>query len=370
MLSLEQHLQALVAIPSITPNDMGCLDYIEKVLKDLGFRCTQLPCNKTSNLYAEHGNKGPLLVFAGHTDVVEPGNLAWTSPPFELSIRDDCYYGRGVADMKGALAAMLVAVAKDIPERIRIGFLLTSAEEGDDYMDGTPHVLEWLHTQGKKIDYCIVGEPTSVYTCGDMLKNGRRGSISGHILIHGMQGHVAYPQKAKNAIHHALPFLHELSSYQWDKGNEFFEPTSLQIVSLEPSSQAINVIPGQLSIKFNLRFNTLQTAAGIQEKIIHMAEKHSLDATFSWQLSGRPFLTKPGSFTKKCQHAIESVCGIQPALSTGGGTSDARFIASFCSDVIELGLTNKSIHQVDEHVLVSDVKKLVSIYQAIIQTLT
>jgi len=367
MLNLEQHLQTLIAMPSITPNDMGCLDYIETVLQKLGFKCWQLPLNKVSNLYAEYGSHGPLLVFAGHTDVVEPGQLsAWTSPPFELSVRNDCYYGRGVADMKGALAAMLAAVEQGIPENIRLGFLLTSAEEGDDYMDGTPHVLEWLKTQAKKIDYCIVGEPSSVMESGDTIKNGRRGSLSGITVIRGLQGHVAYPQQAKNAIHHALPFLHELSQYQWDSGNDFFEPTSLQITSLEPSSFAGNVIPGRLTIKFNLRFNTLQTATGIQKKILDLAKSHALDATFSWNLSGHPFFTEPAQFIENCQEAIESVCGQKASLSTGGGTSDARFISAYGIDVIELGLPNPSIHQVNEHVRVKDVQKLAAIYRAII----
>ena len=370
MLNLHKHLQALIAIPSITPHDMGCLDYIETVLKNLGFNCTQLPRNKVSNLYAEYGSDGPLLVFAGHTDVVEPGDLAaWTSPPFELTEKEACYYGRGIADMKGAIAAMLTAVEQGIPDHIRLGFLLTSGEEGQDYMDGTPHVLEWLKAQDKKIDYCIVGEPSSRKTSGDMIKNGRRGSLTGSMLIKGIQGHVAYPHKAKNAIHHALPFLHALTSYQWDHGNAFFEPSSLQITSLEPSTQSSNVIPGQLRVTFNLRFNTLQTASGIKDTILDMARQHALEASFSWELSGHPFLTQEGQLLDQCQNAIASIGGEKAVLSTGGGTSDARFIAAYGIDVIELGLPNASIHQVNEHVAVHEVTKLATIYKAIIDRL-
>ena len=368
MLSLDKHLQALLAIPSITPHDLGCLDYIASILKHLGFHCTALPCNQVSNLYAEYGTHGPLLVFAGHTDVVEAGDLhAWTYPPFALTEQDACYYGRGIADMKGAIAAMLTAVAQGIPDNIRFAFLLTSGEEGQDYLDGTPHVLTWLQAQDKTIDYCIVGEPSSTHTSGDMIKHGRRGSLSGNMLIQGVQGHVAYPQLAKNAIHHALPFLHALSSHHWDDGSAFFEPTSLQITTLEPSTHSNNVIPGHLRVAFNLRFNTLQTAAGIQDTILTLAKQHTLDATFSWEHSGDPFLTQGGRLLDQCQHAIETICGQKAMLSTGGGTSDARFIAAHGIEVIELGLPNATIHQVNEHVTVHDVHQLAAIYQAIIQ---
>ncbi|NBX84639.1 MAG: succinyl-diaminopimelate desuccinylase [Gammaproteobacteria bacterium] len=369
---LQQHLEQLIAYPSLTPNDAGCQKYLQSYLKNLNFNCQSWQVGKVHNLYAEFGTEGPLFVFAGHTDVVDAGpESQWQSPPFQLNIEQDIWTGRGMVDMKGAIAAMLVAIEwrlKINPTlKGRFGFLITSAEEGDDFMDGTPFILEQLQAQGKKIQYCIVGEPSSVKTTGDTIKNGRRGSLNGQCIIHGIQGHVAYPHLAKNAIHLALPFLTSLSQKVWDVGDDFFSPTQLQITRLDNKTNARNVVPGCLEVDFNLRFNNQHTAASIQEQILAMAIAYGLDATWTWQLSGKPFVTKPGHFLEICQNSIEKINQKRAELSTSGGTSDARFIAPYGIDVIELGLPNATMHQINERTSRQELQKLTDIYFEICQ---
>ena len=369
-LKLEKHLKALVSIPSITPKDMGCQDYIQNTLESLGFHCQRYPKNKTSNLYAEIGKEGPLLVFTGHTDVVEPGpEYHWQSPPFELTERESHWYGRGVADMKGGIVAMMVAAEKAIPIKSRLGFLITSAEEGSDYHDGTPYVMKKLYEQGKKIDYCIVGEPSAEFRTGDTIKIGRRGSLSATATIHGRQGHVAYPHLAKNVIHLALPFLQDLSNFVLDEGNEHFPPSTLQITRVNNFTTAKNIIPGTLEIDFNIRFNPLQTSKKLKHLFEDMAQKHQLDIDWSWECSGEPFYTKSEFLINLCQLSIEKHTQRLANLSTGGGTSDGRFIAPYDVPVVELGVPNHSIHQINENVKIQDMILLTEIYTDIIKNI-
>jgi succinyl-diaminopimelate desuccinylase len=367
-IKLENHLNHLISLASISPNDAGCQDYIQSFLEDLGFKCQRFPKNNTSNLYAEIGTEGPLLVFAGHTDVVEPGlNKLWHSPPFQLTEKEGHWYGRGIADMKACIAAMLVAVEHSLPLKSRFGILLTSAEEGSEYHDGTPYVLEKLHEQGKKIDYCIVGEPSSEFRTGDSIKIGRRGSLCGTAIIHGKQGHVAYPHLAKNAIHEALPFLNALAQLTLDEGNEYFPPSSLQITRLDNLTKAKNVIPGTLELDFNIRFNPLQTSGNLKKVIEKLAKTHHLDIDWHWELSGEPFYTQSEFLINLCQLSIEKHTERLAKLSTSGGTSDGRFIAPYGIPVVELGLPNYSIHQVNENIRIHDVILLTDIYADIIK---
>lgn len=367
---IEKHLKKLISIPSISPHDKGCQDYIQKILEKQGFTCLRFPKNQTDNLYAEIGTQGPLLIFAGHTDVVESGpeNL-WKHPPFKLTEHEAHWYGRGVADMKGAIAAILVALAHHCPKNARVGILLTSAEEGSDYNDGTPYVMQELKKMGKTIDYCLIGEPSSAIHTGDTIKIGRRGSLNATAAIHGKQGHVAYPHLAQNAIHLALPFLNEISHLTLDEGNSHFPPSSLQITRLSPSTQAQNVIPGALEIDFNIRFNPLQTSAGLQDRCEKIAKSHQLNIEWNWRLSGEPFFTESAFFINLCQYAIQKITQNMAQLSTSGGTSDGRFIAPYGVPVIELGLPHSSIHQIDENIKIEDILLLTEIYIEILKSI-
>lgn len=365
--------EELVARPSVTPDDAGCQQLIAKRLSACGFVVEHLRYGKVDNLWAVFGNDGPLLAFAGHTDVVPTGPVEdWSSPPFEPTMRDGLFYGRGAADMKGSIAAMVVACEKFIGATPnfsgRIAFLITSDEEGPA-IDGTVKVMGYLKAQGTTIDWCIVGEPSSTARVGDVVKNGRRGSLNAHLQVHGTQGHVAYPQLADNPIHRALPALHDLTSQQWDSGNDFFPPTSLQVSNLKAGTGVTNVIPGILECDFNFRFSTEVTAEQLQETVQSILDRHAIEYTINWNLSGQPFLTAEGELLRATEAAIQRVTGASTTLSTGGGTSDGRFIAPTGTQVVELGPCNASIHKVDEHVNCADLDTLNAIYEQILHEL-
>jgi len=369
--------QALIACPSVTPADAGCQAQIAARLSALGFECQTLVFGPAeapvTNLWAlrRGARPGPQLVFAGHTDVVPTGPLAqWTSPPFTPTLREGRLYGRGAADMKSSLAAMVVAVEDFVAAQPAhagaIAFLLTSDEEGPS-VDGTLRVVDWLRERGQRLDACIVGEPTSVRRLGDMVKNGRRGSLSARLRVHGVQGHVAYPQLARNPIHALAPALAELTAIEWDQGNEHFPPTTLQVSNLHAGTGATNVIPGEAVADFNLRFGTASTPTGLRARVHAVLERHALDYTLDWTLGGEPFLTPPGALSAALGAAIEAETGIVPELSTTGGTSDGRFIARICPQVVEFGPVNASIHQVDEHVDAASVDALARIYRGTLE---
>lgn len=359
--------QALIQRASVTPDDAGCQALLVERLQACGFHIHNLPFGEVENLWALRGNSGPLLVFAGHTDVVPPGDLAkWNCDPFQPQIRDGLLYGRGAADMKSSLAAMVVAVerfcAQHPQHRGRIGFLITSDEEGPS-INGTRKVVEWLAEQGEQIDYCIVGEPSSSQRLADTIKNGRRGSLGAKLSINGKQGHVAYPHLALNPIHKAAAFMAELCALQWDAGNEHFPPTCLQITNVQAGVGADNVIPGSLNLQFNLRFSTETSEALIRQRVEALLQQHGLDHEIHWRLSGLPFLTRPGALLNAVSQAVAQQCGYAPELSTAGGTSDGRFIAPTGAEVVELGPVNASIHKINEHVAVADLEPLAGIYQ-------
>lgn len=360
----------LIARPSITPEDAGCQPLMIARLEALGFRCQRLRFGDTDNFWAEWGDSGPLLAFAGHTDVVPPGpGSAWDSDPFAPVERGGYLYGRGAADMKGSLAAMIVACETVLASRRpagRIGFLITSDEEGPA-TDGTVKVMEWLERRGTRLDYCIVGEPSSGERLGDTIKNGRRGSLNGRLTVKGRQGHVAYPQHADNPIHRALPALHALSRRPWDAGDEFFPPSRLQITHLSAGAGASNVIPGALEVRLNFRFSTAQTAAGLEAQVEACLAEHGVDADIEWNLSGQPFVTAEGALVEASRAAIRDLLGIEATLSTGGGTSDARFIAPYGTQVLELGPVNASIHRANENVRVADLPRLARLYADIVR---
>lgn len=369
--------RALMERESVTPEDAGCQQLMRERLEALGFQCTPLRFEDTDNLWAEWGHAGPLLVFAGHTDVVPPGPPeAWQSPPFEPTERDGQLYGRGAADMKSSLAAMIVACerflaqdrAQDRTIEGRIGFLITSDEEGPA-KNGTVRVMEWLRERGIAISYCVVGEPSSVDALGDMIKNGRRGSLNGRIRVVGRQGHVAYPQLAHNPIHAVLPALAELTARRWDEGNEFFPPTSLQVSNINSGTGATNVIPGELELLLNFRFSTEQTANGLRRAVEECLATHGLKVAIDWNLSGEPFLTPAGRLVDEARDAIRAITGLETELSTSGGTSDGRFIAPSGAEVVELGPVNASIHRVNENVRVADLGRLALIYERIMKGL-
>ena len=371
--------ERLIARPSVTPDDAGCLEVLGERLNACNFESERLnfgPDNfRVSNLWAikRCSPKGPTLVFAGHTDVVPTGPLdKWTTDPFTPSHRDGKLFGRGASDMKTSLAAMVVATEEFLRQeahpRFSIAFLLTSDEEGPS-VDGTVKVVEWLKARDEKIDWCIVGEPTAVHRIGDMVKNGRRGTLSGKLTIKGVQGHIAYPQLASNPIHLFAPALAELAAISWDKGNDFFQPTSWQVSNIHSGTGVNNVIPGELVVDFNFRFSTESTAEELKQGLEAVLHKHQLDFNLKWTLGGLPFLTIPGNLLGVVQEAIQAETGIDTELSTTGGTSDARFIAQICPQVIELGPPNDSIHKVDEHVRVSDIDTLKNIYLRILQGL-
>jgi succinyl-diaminopimelate desuccinylase len=373
-------LEALIARRSQTPEDAGCQALIAERLARLGFECERMvfgpAAAPVTNLWAlKEGSArdAPVLVLAGHTDVVPSGPLAaWSSDPFVPTHRDGKLYGRGAADMKTSIAAMVVAaeefVAAHPAARGSLGFLITSDEEGPA-LDGTLRVCEALRERGQRLDCCIVGEPTSVEALGDMVKNGRRGSLSGRLVVRGVQGHVAYPQLARNPIHLALPALAELAATDWDLGNEHFPPTSFQVSNLHAGTGAGNVIPGELAVDFNFRFSTASTPAELKARVHALLERHRLDAAIDWTLGGEPFLTPRGSLSEALAASIRDETGRTPALSTTGGTSDGRFIARLCPQVVEFGPVNASIHKIDEHVALADIEPLKNIYRRTMERL-
>ena len=372
--------EALIARPSVTPEDQGCQALMTERLSALGFACHTLSFGPAdapvTNLWAlKRGgdDAAPVLAFAGHTDVVPTGPLdQWTTPPFVPSHRDGLLFGRGAADMKTSLAAMVVAseefIAAHPQHKGSIAFLITSDEEGPS-VDGTVKVCEWLQQQGQRLDACIVGEPTSVQQVGDMIKNGRRGSLSGKLRVKGVQGHIAYPHLAKNPIHLAAPALAELASIVWDQGNDHFPPTSWQMSNIHAGTGANNVIPGELVIDFNFRFSTESTPESLQQRLEDVLRQHGLDFHVDWTLGGRPFLTRRGPLVDAMAEAIAQVTGVTTELSTTGGTSDGRFIAQICPQVVEFGPVNASIHKIDEHVRVADIEPLKDIYRGTLERL-
>lgn len=373
MQTLLELTKQLIAKPSITPNDHGCQKLISEFLQPLNFSIEELNFGDVKNLWARHGDTHPLFIFAGHTDVVPPGPLEqWRFNPFEPTIADGNLYGRGTADMKSALAAMLVATQnfiKKFPQhKGSIAFLITSDEEGEA-INGTVKVIEELQRRGEKINWCVIGEATSTTQLGDTIKNGRRGSLSGELTIHGVQGHIAYPQLADNPIHKALRALDHIVQVEWDKGNQYFPATSLQISNIHAGNGATNVIPGELKVLFNLRYSTEVTQQIIVKKIEDILHQYKLKFTLTWQHSGKPFLTKEDALIAAAKKAITDIVGITAELSTSGGTSDGRFIAETGCEVIEIGPSNASIHKIDEHITLDELEKLVQIYQRILEIL-
>jgi succinyl-diaminopimelate desuccinylase len=366
-------LQELIRCPSITPNDAGCQKIISQRLQNLGFQLEPMRFNNVDNLWARHGTQPPLVVLAGHTDVVPPGPLAaWTTDPFEPHIREGLLYGRGAADMKSGLAAMIIATENFLQKNPlyngSIAFLITSDEEGIS-IDGTKKVVEKLVARNEKMDYCIIGEASSNNLLGDQIRIGRRGSLSGKLIIHGKQGHVAFPHLAKNPIHLMAPALQELTTTMWDEGNAFFPPTTFQISNLHAGTGANNVVPGELEMQFNLRFSPAVTAEELQQRITKILENYPLNFALQWDLSGHPFLTKQGKLVSAIKQAIQELTGLKTILSTGGGTSDGRFIAPTGTEIIELGPCNASVHQVNEHVRVADLEVLAQIYTRTLEQL-
>jgi succinyl-diaminopimelate desuccinylase len=373
MLSTLELAVELISRPSITPHDAGCQSLIANHLQSIGFVVETLRFDEVDNLWARHGQTEPLLVFAGHTDVVPPGLLKqWQFPPFTPTVHEGLLYGRGAADMKGSLAAMVVACERFVqtyPDHPgSIGLLLTSDEEGVA-TNGTVKVIDYLQAKGDKISWCLVGEPSSVNQLGDTIKNGRRGSLNGHLIIQGVQGHVAYPHQADNPIHRFAPLLKTLCETQWDQGNEFFPPTGLQITHLNAGEKVDNVIPGELEVLFNFRYSTEVTHTQLQAVVTRLLEQYQLNSKLTWRHSGLPFLTPVGTLVDVTQQAILEVCGYQATLSTAGGTSDGRFIAPTGAQVIELGPLNATIHKVNECVRLEDLETLATIYQRIIEKL-
>ncbi len=370
--------EQLIAMASVTPEDGGCTPLISSHLEPLGFACEVIdlgPENfRVRNLWAKRtGTSNQTLAFAGHVDVVPTGPLSkWTSDPFTPTHRDGKLFGRGSSDMKTSLAAMVVATQEFLLENPRpalgIAFLITSDEEGPA-IDGTVRVCEMLEQRQQTPDYCIVGEPTSVRQTGDMIKNGRRGSLSGKLIVKGIQGHIAYPQLADNPVHRAAPALAELASTTWDEGNAFFPPTSWQISNVQAGTGATNVIPGEMVIDFNFRFSTESNEASLKQRVMTLLDKHKLSYKIEWTLGGLPFLTTPGTLVKAVQEAILNVTGLTTELSTTGGTSDGRFIAQTCPQVIELGPPNATIHKIDEHVAIADIEPLKNIYKEVLISL-
>ena len=364
---------ALMEKPSVTPADAGCQQLLAQRLQALGFVIEPMPFGDVSNLWARLGNEGPLFVFAGHTDVVPPGQPEdWLSEPFAPAVRDGMLYGRGAADMKGSIAAMVVAceqfLASGEPFKGSIAFLITSDEEGSA-VDGTRRVMEVLESRGEKIDYCIVGEPSSSNTLGDVIKIGRRGSLHGLLTVHGVQGHVAYPHLASNPIHKAMAPLHALASEKWDEGNEAFPPTSFQISKINSGTGADNVIPGTLRARFNFRFSTELTQEEIQQRTQAILDDFELEYSLEWQLSGNPFLTRSGTLIDAVKQSIHHISGVETECSTSGGTSDGRFIAPSGAQLLELGPCNATIHKVNEHVSIADLDTLTRIYEDVMTRL-
>jgi succinyl-diaminopimelate desuccinylase len=371
--------EALIACRSVTPADGGAHTLLAEQLHRAGFECERLDAGpdeaRVSNLWATHtgSHVGPTVVLLGHIDVVPPGPAeAWTSDPFVPHHRDGRLFGRGAADMKSAVAAMAVAAGQFVlahPGHAgRVALLLTSDEEGPS-IHGVRHVVEVLRGRGEQLDACIVGEPTSVERLGDMMKNGRRGSLSGRLVVEGVQGHVAYPHLARNPVHEAAPALAELAATHWDDGGEHFPSTTFQISNLHAGTGALNVIPGELVVDFNFRFGTASTLAALQARVVEILQRHRLGFRLEWALGGEPFLTPPGRLSEALRAAIRAECGIEPTLSTTGGTSDGRFVARICREVMEFGVVNASIHKVDEWVEVAALEPLKNVYRRVLETL-
>ena len=365
--------EELISLSSVTPQDKGCQDRLIELLSPLGFVCETIQSGEVTNLWARKGTTQPLLVFAGHTDVVPTGPRdQWQSDPFLPSHRDGKLYGRGAADMKTSIAAMVVAVEEFTLAHPNhsgsIGFLITSDEEGPA-TDGTVVVCEKLKARGEQLDYCIVGEPTSSGELGDMIKNGRRGTMSGKLIIKGVQGHIAYPHLAKNPLHLAMPALAELAAEKWDDANEYYLPTSWQMSNIHGGTGASNVIPGEMVIDFNFRFSTASTVEDLQKRVHAILDKHALEYSLAWIIGGRPFLTPRGALSAALASAIKAETGIETELSTTGGTSDGRFIAQICPQVIEFGPPNGSIHKIDEHIEVRFIDPLKNIYRKTLENL-
>ncbi|GBG15229.1 succinyl-diaminopimelate desuccinylase [Novimethylophilus kurashikiensis] len=365
--------RALIARRSLTPDDAGCQEILIERLEKLGFRIEKMRFSNVDNFWARRGTASPVIVFAGHTDVVPSGPIdQWVSPPFEPTIRDGMLYGRGSADMKTSIAAFIVALEEFLANNPdhpgSIALLITSDEEGVA-VDGTVKVVEALQARGELLDYCIVGEPTSNKKVGDMIKNGRRGSLSGTLIVKGIQGHIAYPHLVKNPIHMVAPAVAELATTEWDKGNEYFPPTSWQISNFNSGTGATNVVPGHVEILFNFRFSTASTEQSLKDRVHAILDKHGLEYDLEWELSGKPYLTPKGSLVAAISAAIEEAYGVTPELSTSGGTSDGRFIADICPQVIEFGPLNATIHKLNECVGVADIDPLKDTYRLTLEKL-
>ncbi|HWJ93539.1 MAG TPA: succinyl-diaminopimelate desuccinylase [Telluria sp.] len=365
--------EELIALDSVTPHDKGCQQRLAELLAPLGFRCETIESNGVTNLWARKGTASPVFVFAGHTDVVPTGPVdKWHSQPFVPTRRDGKLYGRGASDMKTSIAAMVVACEEFIEAHPNhngsIAFLITSDEEGPA-VDGTAVVVDLLEERGETLDYCLVGEPTSAHVLGDMIKNGRRGSLSGKLVVKGVQGHIAYPQFARNPIHLAAPALADLAAEVWDEGNEYYLPTSWQMSNIHAGTGANNVIPGTLTVDFNFRFSTASTADGLEARVHAILDRHNLEYDLEWTLSGHPFLTPKGTLSDAVCDAIHDELGVHTELSTTGGTSDGRFIARICPQVIEFGPPNASIHKIDEHIELRYIDPLKNIYRRTLENL-
>ena len=365
--------KSLISKPSITPDDHGCQAIMIDRLKKIGFEIHPLKFGDVDNFWAVHGDSGPLFAFAGHTDVVPAGDEnAWNTKPFEPTIKDGYLYGRGAADMKGGLASMVTATEKFIKEnpnhKGRIAFLITSDEEGVA-VNGTVKVMDYLKANEQKIDYCLLGEPSSTSSTGDVIKNGRRGSLNGVLKVNGKQGHVAYPHLAKNPIHLVSPALDDLCNQEWDNGNDYFPATSFQISNMHSGDGVTNVIPGDAQVKFNFRYSTETNKENLQKKVHEILDLYNLDYSIEWSHSGYPFLTPKGALVSACVEAIKKTKGIDTELSTSGGTSDGRFIAQEGTQVVELGPVNATIHQINESVLVQDLDDLSEIYYQVLRNI-
>ena len=368
-----EHARELIGRASVTPDDAGCQDWLAERLAALGFGIERIVCGNVANLWARRGNASPVVCFAGHTDVVPTGPAErWSYPPFTPTLSDGYLYGRGAADMKGSIAAFLAAVeafVADHPEHSgSIAWLITSDEEGPA-VDGTVRVVERLVARNERLDYCIVGEPTCAGRFGDTMKNGRRGSLHGRLTVNGVQGHIAYPHLARNPIHLAAPAMAELAATVWDQGNEYFPPTTWQISNIRSGTGATNVIPGHLDLMFNFRFSTASSVEGLQSRVHAILDRHGLDYQLDWELGAKPFLTPRGRLVDALSRAILATTGLEPELSTTGGTSDGRFIADISKEVVEFGPVNKTIHKIDECVGVEELAQLADIYRLTLENL-
>jgi len=364
----------LIRRASLTPDDAGCQALLGARLRRAGFAVESLRFGDVDNLWATHGSGDPVFVFLGHTDVVPSGpETDWSSPPFEPTIRNGCLYGRGAADMKSGVAAMTLALEAFVGARPQhrgtVALLLTSDEEGPRNVDGVRRVADEFRRRGQRIDWCVVGEPSSAQRLGDVVRVGRRGSLSGRLFVRGVQGHVAYPDKVRNPIHLAAPALAELGATRWDEGNAEFPPTSFQISNVHAGTGALNVVPGALEAAFNFRYCTASTAQSLRERTENILQRHGLDFTLQWDLSGEPFLTRSGALREAVENAAKDICGIVPKADTGGGTSDARFIAPLGAGVVEVGPVNASIHKIDECIALEELDALPELYRRVIENL-